>query len=67
MDILVETPQFVYIVEIKINDTPEAALEQIEARGYARKFADDPRRVFKIGIRFCPESRCIDSWKIADQ
>ncbi len=66
MDILVETPQFVYIIEIKINDTPEAALEQIEARGYARKFADDPRQVFKIGIRFCPESRCIDSWKIAD-
>ena len=65
MDILVEAPSFVYIVEIKINDTAEAALQQIEDKGYARKFADDKRKIFKIGVRFSTESRCIDSWKIA--
>ena len=66
IDILVEAPRYIYIIEIKINDTAEAALEQIEARGYARKYADDPRQVFKMGIRFCSESRCIDSWIIAE-
>ncbi len=66
MDLLVETPRFVYIIEIKINDTAEAALEQIEEKGYARKFADDARQVFKIGIRFSTESRCVDSWKVAE-
>ncbi len=66
MDLLAETPRFVYIIEIKINDTAEAALEQIEAKGYARKFADDARQVFKIGIRFSTESRCVDSWKVAE-
>ncbi len=65
MDILVETPSFVYIIEIKINDTAEAALQQIEEKGYARKFADDARTLFKIGIRFSTNSRCIDSWKVA--
>ena len=65
IDILVVAPNFIYIVEIKINDTDEAALQQIEDKGYARKFADDEREIFKIGVRFSTESRCIDSWKIA--
>ncbi|MBQ9653742.1 MAG: AAA family ATPase [Bacteroidales bacterium] len=66
MDILVEAPGFIYIIEIKINDTPEAALQQIEGNGYARKFADDKRRIFKIGVRFSTETRCFNSWKIAE-
>ncbi len=66
IDLLVETSQFIYIIEIKINDTAESALRQIETKGYARKFVDDARQVFKIGIRFSTDSRCVDSWKIAD-
>ncbi|MDO4827131.1 MAG: PD-(D/E)XK nuclease domain-containing protein, partial [Bacteroidia bacterium] len=66
IDILVEVPRFIYIIEIKINDTAEAALKQIEDRGYARKYADDTRQIFKIGIRFSAESRCVDSWEIAE-
>lgn len=66
MDILLQTDKYVYIIEIKINDIVEAALRQIEDKGYARRFADDLRRLFKIGIRFSTDSRCIDAWKIAD-
>ena len=64
IDILAEVPRFVYIIEIKINDSAEAALQQIEEKGYARQFADDNRKVFKIGIRFSTENRCIDDWKV---
>ena len=64
-DITLETPNFVYIIEIKINDTAEAALRQIEENGYARRYADDPRTCYKIGIRFSTEHRCIDEWKLA--
>ena len=42
------------------------ALQQIEDKAYARRFADDGRRLFKIGVRFSTDSRCIDSWKIAE-
>lgn len=44
----------------------EAALQQIEEKAYARRFADDKRKIFKIGVRFTTENRCIDSWKIAE-
>ena len=66
IDILLQTKEFIYIIEIKINGTVEAALQQIEDKAYARRFADDNRRIFKIGIRFSTENRCIDSWKIAE-
>ena len=66
IDILAEAPRFVYIMEIKINDSAEAALQQIEEKGYARPFADDPRPLFKLGLRFSVENRCIDDWKIAE-
>ncbi len=64
IDILLQTKEYIYIIEIKINDTVEAALQQIEEKGYARRFADDPRKLFKIGVRFSTENRCIDSWKV---
>ena len=66
IDVLLQTREHIYIIEIKINDTAEAALQQIEEKAYARRFADDKRKIFKIGVRFSTESRCIDSWKIAE-
>jgi hypothetical protein len=67
IDIQVETPRFIYLIEIKINDSAEAALQQIKDKAYARRFADDKRQLFKIGVRFSTESRCVDSWKIAEE
>ena len=66
IDVLLQTKEYIYIIEIKINDTVDAALQQIEEKAYARRFADDPRKLFKIGVRFSTENRCIDSWKIAE-
>ena len=66
IDILIQTREHVYIIEIKINDTVEAALQQIEEKAYARRFADDGRKIFKIGVRFSTEKRCIDDWKVVE-
>lgn len=64
MDIVVQTPDYIYILELKINQTAEAALQQIEDKGYAQPFADDPRRLFKVGINFSTATKLIDDWKI---
>ena len=66
IDILIQTREYIYIIEIKINDSVDAALQQIEEKGYARRFTGDKRQIFKIGVRFSTENRCIDDWKIAD-
>ena len=65
MDILIQTPDYVYILELKVDQNADVALRQIEEKGYAAPFAADKRPLFKIGINFNSESRKIDDWKIA--
>ena len=66
MDILMQTPQYIYILELKLDKTADEALAQIEAKGYAKPFVDDVRQLFKIGINFSTATRRIDGWKIAE-
>ena len=63
MDILVQTADFVYIFELKINQSADVALKQIEDKGYARPFEMDSRKLYKIGVNFSTETRMIDDWK----
>ena len=65
MDILIQTPDYIYILELKINQTADVALQQIEDKDYARPFAGDPRRLFKIGINFSTQTRRFDDWKVS--
>lgn len=65
MDILMQTSNYIYILELKIDQSADIALRQIEEKGYASPFAVDTRKLFKIGINFSTEKRCIDDWKIA--
>ena len=64
IDILIKTKDYIYIIEIKTDSTPDEALAQIEEKGYARPFADDHRKIFRIGVNFSTSARRIDGWKI---
>ena len=64
MDIVMQTSSDIYIMELKINQTAAVALQQIEDKGYAQPFADDPRHLFKIGINFSTATKLIDDWKV---
>ena len=64
IDILIKTKDYVYIIEIKTDSTPDEGLAQIEEKGYARPFADDPRRIFRVGVNFSTANRRIDGWKV---
>ena len=64
MDVTIQTRDYVYILELKVDKTPEEALRQIEERHYAAPFAADPRKLFKIGVCFSSEERGISEWII---
>ena len=65
MDIVVQTDKYIYIMELKMDATADDALKQIEEKGYAKPFAADTRKLFKIGIGFSSETRRIKEWKIS--
>ena len=64
VDCVVETPDYVYVFEFKLDGTAEEALRQIEEKGYARPYEADKRRLYRIGVNFSSETGTIDEWKV---
>ena len=62
IDCVVECPGYVYIIEFKLNGSAEAALKQIEDKGYAKPYAADNRKVIALGINFSSEKGTIDGF-----
>ena len=64
VDCIVETNDYVYIFEFKLDGTAEEALRQIEEKGYAREYEADKRKVYLIGAVFSSETGTMEEWKI---
>jgi hypothetical protein len=66
-DITLKMPKGIYVMELKYDDTADAALEQINRKGYADKYALEGRLgdstsgigrpVTKVGIAFSSKER----------
>jgi hypothetical protein len=64
MDVTIQTRDYIYIMELKVDKTADEALQQIEEKQYAAPFAADPRKLFKVGVCFGSQSKGIDDWKV---
>ena len=64
IDLIIQTKEFIYIFELKVNADADVALRQIDEKGYARPFEGDSRKLFKIGANFSTATRRIEDWKI---
>lgn len=63
-DMIVQTKDYIYIFEFKLDKTAEEALKQIDEKGYAKPFATDQRPLYKIGVDFSSTKRCVDDWQV---
>ncbi len=66
IDVVMQTSEYVYVVELKVDRSASEALQQIAAKGYAQPFVADQRRLFKIGINFSTKTKLIDDWQIEE-
>ena len=66
IDLTVETKDFVYLIEIKLDGSAQDALDQINRKDYALQWKHSERKVFKIGISFSSAKRNIDSFLISE-
>ena len=64
VDMVVRTPSTLYVVELKIDGTADAAMNQIDLREYPERFALCGLPVVKVGITFDTEKRTIREWTI---
>jgi hypothetical protein len=62
IDLVIQTSDYVYVMEFKLDGTAEEAIAQINDKGYARQFAADSRHLLKIGVNFSATTRNIERW-----
>lgn len=63
-DLVVETKDYVYIFEFKLDGTASEALQQIEDRKYALPYEKSGKRIYLIGASFGKKSGVIDDWQV---
>ena len=61
-DSVVETPTHIYILEFKLDESPEAALQQIRAKKYYQAWWERGKPVVGIGVNFSSTTRNIEGW-----
>ena len=66
IDLVVQTTDYIYVMEFKLEGTAEEALRQINEKHYALPFASDSRKLFKIGVNFSNAIRGIEKWLIEE-
>ena len=64
VDIVMKTTKALYLFELKLNMSAQAAIEQIDLKDYSSKFAQSGLPIVKVGINFDPERRTISDWKV---
>ena len=69
-DIVVTTKDSVFIFELKMDkgrafeEVAAKALEQIDANGYADRFAVSGKQIYKVGVVFSSDGKGMCGWKV---
>ena len=61
-----QTPDYIYIFEFKLDKPVEDAMAQIDDKDYTIPYQADNRKLYKIGIVFSTQKRNIADWKIQE-
>lgn len=64
IDILIETPKFVYIIEIKKDKDAQDAIDQIKNKEYGLSFKNKNKKIFLIGMSFSTKTKRIENYII---
>ena len=65
-DVVIKAKNDIYILELKVDDTVDNALAQINSKGYAIPYEADGRQLTKCGVTISSEARNIVHWRAVD-
>ncbi|MEE4355169.1 MAG: AAA family ATPase [Desulfococcaceae bacterium] len=63
IDLVMEFPDRVYVIEFKCDRSADKALRQIHEKNYAQKYQDMGKKIILMGINFDSQKRNISEWK----
>ena len=65
-DVVITLPSVVYVMELKFDGSADAALRQIDVKGYLIPYTADGKRLVKVGVNYSSEERTITEWRIEE-
>ncbi len=65
IDLVMEFPDKIYIIEFKCNQSARAGIDQIREKGYADRYRQRGKKIILMGINFDTEKRNVSEWEIA--
>ena len=66
VDMVMRTQHVLYVIELKLNKSADAAMRQIDLKNYSERFALCGLPVVKVGINFDSDRRTLSDWKIEE-
>ena len=66
-DVVIKTKNDIFVLELKVDDSVDNALAQIDSTGYAIPYESDGRKVTKCGVSISSEARNIVHWRSIDE
>ena len=66
-DVVIKTQNDIYVLELKVDDTVDNALAQIDSKGYSIPYEADERQLVKCGVAILSEVRNIVHWRAVDK
>jgi hypothetical protein len=62
LDAVLKTKERIYIIEFKLDQSAQIALQQIKNKKYYEKYTTDQRAIFLVGINFSSQSKSVKDW-----
>ncbi len=63
IDVLISTKSDVWVIEIKVDQSADEALNQIKVKRYYGKYINTDKEIHIVGLNFSSETRQITEWK----
>lgn len=64
VDVVMETEDTLYLIELKLNKSAQAAMQQINLKQYDQRFARCGKPIEKVGVNFDVKKGNIEDWTI---
>ncbi|MCB1068022.1 MAG: PD-(D/E)XK nuclease domain-containing protein, partial [Simkania sp.] len=62
IDVVLEIPNTIYIMELKLDESSEIALKQIHDKSYFKSYLHKGKKIVIIGANFSSKNRNISDW-----
>ena len=66
-DVVIHMPDTIYVIELKFDGSAEAALKQIDDKGYLLPYSASGKRLVKVGVNYDSSKRTLGEWIVKEE